>query len=117
MSQTGRRSRARALHGDTTAVRDLVERAQQGDLDAFSTLTVGRTARLYQAARLILRDATLAEDVVQDSLVQAWQDLRGLRDPDKFDAWLHRLLIRACYRAADRARRRARVEEIGRAHG
>jgi RNA polymerase sigma-70 factor, ECF subfamily len=88
----------------------LVERAQQGDLDAFSALTVGRTNRLYQAARLILRDGALAEDVVQDSLVKAWQDLRGLRDPDKFDAWLHRLLVRACYRAAAKHRQRARIE-------
>ena len=90
--------------------RELVERAQQGDLDAFSALTVGRTNRLYQVARLILRDGSLAEDVVQDSLVRAWQDLRGLRDPDKFDAWLHRLLVRACYRVAARHRQRARIE-------
>jgi RNA polymerase sigma-70 factor (ECF subfamily) len=59
---------------------------------------------------MILRDETLAEDVVQDSLVRAWQDIRGLRDPDRFDAWLHRLLVRACYRAAARERRRARIE-------
>jgi RNA polymerase sigma factor (sigma-70 family) len=90
--------------------RELVERAQQGDLDAFSALTVGRTNRLYQAARLILRDGALAEDVVQDSLVRAWQDIRGLRDPDRFDAWLHRLLVRACYRVAARQRQRARIE-------
>jgi RNA polymerase sigma-70 factor (ECF subfamily) len=90
--------------------RELVQRAQQGDLDAFSALTVGRTNRLYQAARLILRDSSLAEDVVQDSLVRAWQDIRGLRDPDKFDAWLHRLLVRDCYRAAARNRKRTRIE-------
>jgi RNA polymerase sigma-70 factor (ECF subfamily) len=29
-------------------------------------------------------------------LVRAWRDLPGLRDPDRFDAWLHRLLVRAC---------------------
>jgi RNA polymerase sigma-70 factor (ECF subfamily) len=68
--------------------------------------------RLYAAARLILRDATLAEDVVQDALVRAWQDLRGLRDPDRFDAWLHRLLVRACYRAAKRQRSRSHVELV-----
>ena len=93
-----------------TIERDLVERARNGDLDAFSTLTAGRTNRLYAAARLILRDAFLAEDVVQEALVRAWQDLRGLRDPDRFDAWLHRILIRTCYRAAARHRRRTRLE-------
>jgi len=89
--------------------RDLVVRAQGGDLDAFSALTAGRTDRLFAAARLILRDDDLAADAVQDSLLQAWLDLRGLHDPDRFDAWLHRLIVRACYRAA----RRRRDREIG----
>jgi len=89
--------------------RDLVVRAQRGDLDAFSSLTAGTTDRLFGAARLILRDDEQAADAVQDALLQAWLDVRGLRDPDRFDAWLHRLLVRAC---ADqgRASRRRRAE-------
>jgi RNA polymerase sigma-70 factor (ECF subfamily) len=89
---------------------DLVVRAQGGDLDAFSELTADRTGRLYAAARLILRDDERAADAVQDALLQAWLDLRGLRDPERFDAWLHRLLVRACYRAAKRHRSREIVE-------
>ena len=89
---------------------DLVVRAKDGDLDAFSTLTASRTNRLYGAARLILRDDGLAEDVVQDALLRAWQDLRGLRDPERFDAWLQRVLVRMCYRAAKRHRLRATLE-------
>lgn len=85
-------------------------RARDGDLEAFSALTSGRTSRLFAVARLILRDTERAEDAVQDALLQAWQDLRGLRDPDRFDAWLRRLLVRACYRAAERNRRHAAVE-------
>jgi RNA polymerase sigma-70 factor (ECF subfamily) len=46
---------------------------------------------------------------VQDALVTAWLDIRALRDPDRFDAWLHRLLVRACYRAAGAQRRQAVV--------
>jgi RNA polymerase sigma-70 factor, ECF subfamily len=86
--------------------RDLVVRAQGGDLDAFSELTAGRTGRLYAAAKLILRHEEQAADAVQDALLGAWLDLRGLRDPDRFDAWLHRLLVRACYRAASQRRSR-----------
>ncbi len=85
-------------------------RARDGDLEAFSALTSSRTNRLFAVARLILRDSERAEDAVQDALIQAWQDLRGLRDPDRFDAWLRRLLVRACYRAAERNRRHAAVE-------
>lgn len=90
--------------------RDLVIRAQTGDLDAFSALTAGLTARLYKTARLILRNDDRAADAVQDALLQAWLDLRGLRDADRFDAWLHRLLVRACYLAAKRHRIRDVVE-------
>jgi RNA polymerase sigma-70 factor (ECF subfamily) len=90
--------------------RDLVVQARSGDVEAFSTLTAGLTDRLYAAARLILRNDERAADAVQDALLQAWLDLRGLRDPDRFDAWIHRLLIRACYRAAKRHRDREIVE-------
>jgi RNA polymerase sigma-70 factor (ECF subfamily) len=90
--------------------RDLVVRAQRGDLDAFSALTAGTANRLFGAARLILRDDERAADAVQDALLQAWLDVRGLRDPDRFDAWLHRLLVRGCYRAAKRSRQREVVE-------
>ena len=89
---------------------DLVVQARNGDVEAFSALTAGRTNRLYAVARLILRDDETAADAVQDTLIQAWLDLRGLRDPDRFDAWLHRLLVRACYRAARRRRTREVTE-------
>ena len=89
---------------------DLAERARQGDHDAFSALASASLDRLYAVACLILRDRDRADDATQETLVQAWRDIRGLRDPARFDAWLHRLLVRACYRQARRQRRRAIVE-------
>jgi RNA polymerase sigma-70 factor (ECF subfamily) len=86
--------------------RDLVTRAQAGDVEAFSALTAPSVDRLIGAARLIVRRDDIAADVVQDALLQAWLDLPGLRDPERFDAWLHRLLVRACYRVARRTRTR-----------
>ncbi len=86
--------------------RTLVERAGRGDHDAFTVLVRERIARLDAAARLILRDAELARDAVQEALVRAWRDLPGLRDPDRFDAWLHRLMTRSCIDAARTRRRR-----------
>jgi RNA polymerase sigma factor (sigma-70 family) len=85
---------------------ELVTRAQQGDREAFSALASGVSARLYATARLILRHPDRAEDAVQDTLVEAWRDIRGLRDPERLDAWLHRLLVRACHRHARRDQRR-----------
>ncbi len=90
---------------------ELVARAQRGDREAFATLTAGRTKRLYAAARLILRDDEAAADAVQDTLVSAWTDLKGLRDPHLFDAWLQRVLVRVCHRTASRARGRV-VREL-----
>lgn len=90
--------------------RDLVKRAVGGDHGAFAQLASASIDRLYSAARLILRDDAAAEDAAQEALVSAWRHLPELRDPDRFEAWLHRLLVRACYREAGRTKRRMSVE-------
>ena len=84
---------------------ELVELARRGDREAFGVLAGGAVDRLYAIARLILRDAELAEDATQDALVRAWRDLPTLRDVERFDAWLYRLVVRAC---ADVGRHRKR---------
>ena len=86
--------------------RDLVEAARNGDREAYVDLIRARTDRLFAIAQRILRDIDRAEDALQDALVIAWRDLRGLRDPDRFDAWLQRLLINVCIAQATRERRR-----------
>lgn len=90
--------------------RELVALAREGDHDAFSSLAALSIDRLYGIARFILGDPERAEDAVQDTLVLAWRDLAGLRDLDRFDAWVYRLLVRTCYRQAGRDRRRTVVE-------
>jgi RNA polymerase sigma-70 factor (ECF subfamily) len=90
--------------------RELVQRAIHGDFDAFSVLVRTSASRQYAIATLILRDGDRAQDAVQDALVSAWKGMRALRDPDAWDAWLHRLTVRACYQAARRERRRDMVE-------
>src|SRR5436189_4864837 len=86
--------------------RELLEAAQHGDQAAFVDLIKVRSNRLFAIAQRILRDIDRAEDALQDALVIAWRDLRGLRDPDRFDAWLQRLLINVCIGQATRERRR-----------
>jgi RNA polymerase sigma-70 factor (ECF subfamily) len=87
--------------------RDLVEAAQRGDQSAFVDLVRFRGDKLFAIAHRILRDVDRAEDALQDALVIAWRDLPGLRDPDRFDAWVHRVLTNVCIAQASRERRRA----------
>jgi len=84
---------------------ELVDRARRGDREAFSVLAGGAVDRLYGIARMILRDADLAEDATQEALVRAWRDLPTLRDAERFDAWLYRLVAHA---SADVGRHRRR---------
>lgn len=83
----------------------LVQAAADGDRDAFAALAAPRLDRLFSTATLILRDRGHAEDAVQEALVRAWRDLPSLRDPQRLDAWLRRLLVNACRDESRRGRR------------
>lgn len=85
--------------------RTLVDLAIQGDEDAYAGLMAMAGDRLIAIAYRILRDLDRAEDAVQNTLVNAWRDLPTLHDPDRFEAWLTRILVRACYAEAGRSRR------------
>jgi RNA polymerase sigma-70 factor (ECF subfamily) len=85
--------------------RQLVERAMRGEPEAFDQLVERIGTSLYTVARRILRDTTLAEDATQHALIDAWRNLHRLKDPARFEPWLHRLLVNACFAEARRERR------------
>jgi RNA polymerase sigma-70 factor (ECF subfamily) len=85
----------------------VIEEARRGNRRAFERLVGEVVDRLYGAAVLILHDRTAAEDAVQEALIRMWRDMPKLRDPERFDAWLHQLLVRACLHTAKRDRRPA----------
>ena len=91
-------------------MRDLVIRARGGDRDAFSQLAAQTIGRQTAVARMVLRDEHAAQDAVQEAFIEAWRALPGLREPDRFEAWLRRLLMRACFRGARRTKRVHAVE-------
>jgi RNA polymerase sigma-70 factor, ECF subfamily len=85
--------------------RGLVEAAQGGDRDAFAGLLRAVGDRSYATAYRILRDPDLAQDAYQEAMIAAWRQLSSLRDADKFEAWLRRILVHACYAEAKRRSR------------
>jgi RNA polymerase sigma-70 factor (ECF subfamily) len=95
-------------------MRDIVEQAIAGDEAAFARLVEASADRLYAIAVRTVRDPHTAEDVVQHALVTAWRELPRLRDPDRFEAWTYRLVIRA---AIDETRRRKRTVPMVRLDG
>ena len=85
--------------------RETVKAARSGDEEAFASLARDMADRLFVVAHRILRDIDRAEDAVQQTLVSAWRELPGLHEVDRFEAWIHRILVRACYAEAKQARR------------
>jgi RNA polymerase sigma-70 factor, ECF subfamily len=91
--------------------RELIARAQAGGADAFEALLRPRLARLLRIALSIMANEADARDVVQDSCLVVWRELPRLRDADRFDPWLARIVVNRC-RSALRGRRRTAIREI-----
>ena len=92
--------------------RDLVERAARGEHEAFDALARLVSGRLFAVAYRILRDHYLAEDAVQQALITIWNELPRLRDPERFDAWSYRLIVRSSVAEARRERRRGAAIQL-----
>ena len=101
----GDTSRKGVRERDERVDRTLIEAARSGDEEAFASIARGSADRLFAVAHRILRDVGRAEDAVQQTLVTAWRQLPELREVDRFEAWIHRILVHACYAEAKRARR------------
>ncbi len=86
----------------------LVSAAQRGDLIAFEALVGRYRTPAYRVALRILGDPTDAEDVTQDSFLQAWQALPTLRARRAFSTWLYRIVTNRCLNAI-RSRRATEI--------
>jgi RNA polymerase sigma-70 factor (ECF subfamily) len=87
--------------------RELLVRARAGDREAFESIVLQKGEPLFRTALAIVGDAADARDATQETFVSAWRGLSGLRNVDRFDAWLGRILINQC-RMTLRHRRRLR---------
>ncbi|HVS14328.1 MAG TPA: sigma-70 family RNA polymerase sigma factor [Thermoanaerobaculia bacterium] len=87
----------------------LVLRFREGDDGAFSALVDRYEARSRRLAYGFLRDAQAAEDVAQDSFLQAYRRIRTLKQPSSFRSWLFSIVVN---RARDELRHRSRFDEV-----
>lgn len=95
----------------------IVERWRAGDRDAFGEVVDRFGLQLLRTARLILRDEALAEDVVQETFVKAWQRIGSLRDEDP-GPWLNRIATNESISTYRRRHRfQALTERFGRLSG
>jgi RNA polymerase sigma factor (sigma-70 family) len=84
---------------------EVVVRAQGGDREAFTQLATSLYSRMHRIAQNILSDVHLAEDATQHAVVEMWRKLPQLRDPERFEAWAHRILVNACRSEGRRSKR------------
>lgn len=87
----------------------LVERAANGDAAAFEILVTSTCSSLARVAVAILGSEQDARDALQDAYVAAWRQLPRLRDRERFEPWLRRIVVNAC---RERVRGRRRVREV-----
>jgi RNA polymerase sigma-70 factor (ECF subfamily) len=78
---------------------------------AVSALLLSRLDGAYRLATCILRDRAAAEDAVQEAALRAWAMRRGLRDPDRAEAWFARIVVNTCRAELARQSHRPAVYE------
>ncbi len=84
---------------------ELVDRAREGDREAFALIVDASFDRCHEIARRILGESHLAQDATQQAMISIWRDLPKLREAARFEAWSYRITVNACYAEAKRARR------------
>jgi len=88
-------------------MRELVDKAKRGDLQAYGTLVERYERTVFAAVLSIVGDVHSAEDVTQEAFLLGYRKIRSLRDADRFPQWLLKVARREAVRAARRQRRRS----------
>lgn len=93
----------------------LVERAAEGDVEAFTRLVESRRERVFWVAFHVVGDAELARDVTQEVFLRLFKVIRRFRRGGRFDPWLHRITLHLAIDALRRERphrRAASLDEV-----
>lgn len=96
--------------------RELLVRARAGDREAFDLIVLAKGEPMFRTALAILGNEADARDATQETFISSWRQMSRLRDLERFDAWLGRILINAC-RMQLRHRRRVREVSVAEVAG
>jgi RNA polymerase sigma-70 factor, ECF subfamily len=80
-------------HLEVSSARELLIRARAGDAPAFCLLTEPLQARLLRQAVALAGDLNAAEDLVSETLVEAWKSLARYNKTCRFSTWLYAILL------------------------
>ena len=82
---------------ELTEPQALVDRAIDGDRDAFGELVAIHQQEVYTLAVRLVRDRDQASDVTQDAFIRAWRAMPKFRGDAKFSTWLHRITVNTAW--------------------
>ena len=77
---------------------DLIKRCQLGDLASFSELYSLHRKKALGTAYLISNQKGIAEDIVQESFIECFQKIQTIKNPEAFEAWFYKILVRTGWR-------------------
>lgn len=93
-------------------MQELVEKAVEGDADAFLELMEMNTLSMYKTARGILKNDNDVADAVQDTILTSFEKIHTLRKPQYFKTWLIRILINECNQILRHYKKVNPIEEV-----
>lgn len=89
---------------------EIIIRCQQGDMEAFESLFCRYSTKAVRTAYLMTGRQDIAEDIVQEAFIQCFQEIKRLRNPNAFQPWFNRILIRIIWRSLTREKRKLSFE-------
>ncbi len=90
---------------------ELVQKAKNGDKEAFSQLIISIQKDLYKIAKIRLHRETYVEDAVQETVLEAYKCIRKLKNDQYFKTWIIRILINKCNTIYKKDTREEFIEE------
>lgn len=92
-------------------IEDLVEKAKNGDKDAYSKLIVSIQNDLYKVAYSRLKNSEDSKDAVQETIINAYIGIYKLKDNKLFKTWITKILINKCNQIYSKHKRKSEIDE------